>query len=155
MNRLLTILMYVLHPDSFGRRLHKARTCFRIPELSCSVYEEGNFLQHYAVDISPHRAPMNYLVLDLSKKSYTTVMELCCRNRILFKELLVQKKKGNKSRRHSWFSKCTYTALTFIIIQGLCGKNASMFSLHKTVFVCYVHWLAGFLPNPLLCCLLY
>lgn len=136
---LLMCALVLIHLGGISTRedVPRKRACVT---LSCP-WGKGGVLWQSAAHLSP-RAPMNYLVLDLSKKSLDTPwwqshaveIEYCLRNYWC--------KKGNESRRHSWFSKYTHTAFTFIMIPGLYGEKILACFAFREVYVCAsVGWL--------------
>lgn len=149
MNRLLTsrasaFLMYVLHPDSFRRRLH---TCFCISVLTYSVYEEGKLSVAVCCGyFSPQSTNELFSTWFVQEKlGYTTVAELCCRNRILFKELLVQKRQL-KQKAQLVFQIYIHSTLIYHNSRAL-WENSSVFAFIKlslcSMCIC---WLA--FPQP-------
>lgn len=153
MNRLLTggpssFLMHTFRPDSFPRCLPTERTCFCISALSCSVYEEGKLSVAVCCGyFSPQSTNELFSTWFVKEKlGYTTVTELCCRNRILFKKLLVQKRQL-KQKAQLVFQIYIHSTHIYHNSRALWEKNPSMFCLYKTVFMSHVHILAGFPPT--------
>lgn len=81
-------------PWFISKALTHGKTCFCISVLSCSVCEEGKLSIAVCCGyFSPQSTDELFSTWFVQEKlGYTTVTELGCRNRILFKELLVQKK---------------------------------------------------------------
>lgn len=143
-------------PDSSERRLHMKRTCFCRSMLNCSVFEEGKLSTAVCWEyFSPRSSNELFSTWFVKEKlGYTTVTELCCRNRILFKKLLVQKRQL-KQKAQLVFQIYIHGTHIYHYSRALWEKNPSMFCFYKTVFMSYVHLLAGFFPSPHLSGLLY
>ena len=79
---------------SFWRCLNREKMCFSICVLSSSAYEEGRLSAAVCWGyFSPQSANELFTTWFVKEKlGYTTGTELCYRNRILFKKLLVQKR---------------------------------------------------------------
>ena len=141
--------MYALCPDAFRRCLHTQKVCFCVPALSCSVYGEGKL--SVAVCCG-HFSPCSTTELFRTrfvqeKLGYTTVTELCCRNEILFKELLVQKRQL-KQKAQLVFQIYIHSTHIYHNSRALWGKSSMCFALIKlSLYSVCICWLP-FPPTP-------
>lgn len=119
-------------PDSSERHLHMKRTCFCRSMLNCPVFEEGKLsiavCWEYFSPRSSNELFSTWFVKE--KLGYTAVTELCCRNRILFKKLLVQKRQL-KQKAQLVFQIYIHGTHIYHYSRALWEKNPSMFCFYK------------------------